>query len=88
MYLHSDIYVHCTRSDIFSWRWRVECRDSASVLDVPRKALKYELQVKVYVKNVKYVNVKFSLRFLTHDAMKKCAGVEVQIHLFLTMTLD
>jgi len=52
------------------------------------KAIKYELQVKVNVKNVKYANVKFSLRFLTHDAMRTCAGVEVQIHLFLTMTLD
>jgi len=38
--------------------------------------------------NVKNVNVKFTLRFLTHDAMKTCAGVEIHLHSFLTMTLD
>jgi len=81
--LHSAIYVHCKRRGIFSWGWNVECRDGASVLDVKKK--KYGLQVKVNVKNV---NVKFSLRFLTHDAMKACAGVEVQLHSFLSMTLD
>jgi len=82
LYLHSAIYVHCACRGVFSWGWNVECRDGASVLDVPppqKKVIKHGLQVRV--------NVKFSLRFLTRDALKTCAGVEVRLHSFVTMTL-
>jgi hypothetical protein len=81
--------TYCTRRDNFYLGWSVECRNGASVLDVQKKKKGHKEFIESEGKcNKQNLHVKFSLRFVRHDELKVYEEKEVQLHSFLTMTLN
>jgi hypothetical protein len=84
--------MYRTHRDNFSWGWNVECRDGAFVLNVGKRKKDRKKGHKELIESEgkckENVHVKFSLRFVTHDALNVYEEVEVQLHSFLTMTLE